>query len=156
MLPLFAALVLIGQPSAPSDNFKPRRTATVFSTVGQSEWCPAGNVWLDLSTGEYTFTARAPRRTCHDPLLERPTRKGRLHPARLTALRSNHQRAQAEGLDACQDGREGRIIVSNGGKQILVLTSGVGATAAPDKLGCWTEAALSFHRALGDTFPSPR
>ncbi len=156
MLRLLAALTLTGQPAAPPDNFGPGRTATVFSTVGQSEWCPAGNVWLDLSTGEYIFTARASRLICSKPDLERPSRKGRLDPARLAALRSAYRRAQAEGLDDCRDGRRGRIVFSNGGPQILVLTSGARSTAAPDELGCWTEAAEVLHRTLSSSFPSPR
>ena len=156
MLALISAAMLIGQAAAPPERAWAGQTAMIFSTVGQSEWCPAGNVLLNLSNGEYSFTARAPRRTCSDPNLERPVRKGRLPIRRLAELRTAYLRAQAEGLNSCRNGGRGEVIVSNGGEQILTLTSGARSTSAPDELGCWTEAARGLHRALSDTFPSPR
>jgi hypothetical protein len=128
----------------------------IFDRWVRSEWCPAGNVLLDLSNGEYSFTARAPRRICSNPNLERPRSKGRLPTRRLAELRSAYVRAQAEGLDSCRNGRRGELIISNGGEQILTLTSGTRSTSAPDELGCWTGAALALHRALSEIFPSPR
>ncbi len=156
MLALLAAASLMGQTPAQAQTSFAGRTATVFSSVGQSEWCPAGNLWLDLSSGEYRFTARAPRLICSTPNLERPVRKGRLDRRRLAGLRLLYGRAQAEGLDLCRDGRRGDIVISNGGVQVLVLTTGARSMVAPEELGCWTKAADALHRALNDNFPSPR
>ena len=156
MLAILMAGSLLGEPATPSDRSLTGRTALVFSTVGQSEWCPAGSLLLDLSSGEYKFTARASRPLCSNPNLERPVQRGRLDSERLEELQSSHRRAQAEGLDSCRNGRRGEVVVSNGGERILVLTSGAGSMAAPDELGCWTDAARALHQALSDAFPSPR
>lgn len=155
MLTLLTAAMLFGQPASPQNIVIPGLAGTIFSTIGHSEWCPAGNVGLDLSTGDYAFTARAARRACNNRDLQRPVVRGRLDAARLAAVQQAYRRALTEGLDVCRDGgRPQRIVVSNGGKPILVLTSGVGTTAAPDDLSCWSEAGLALQRTLADTFPS--
>lgn len=156
MLAILMAASLLGQPATPADSSLKGRTALVFSTVGQSEWCPAGSLLLDLSSGEYSFTARASRTICSNPDLERPVKVGRLESRHLQELQVAYRRAQVEGLDSCREGRRGEVVVSNGGDQILVLTSGARSIAAPDELGCWTDAARALHQALSDAFPSPR
>jgi hypothetical protein len=131
-------------------------TAQVFSTVGHSEWCPAGNVTLDLRTGRYALTPTAPRRVCENVGLERPVRKGRLAGRRLTAVRAAYLRVLSEGLESpvCQAGRRPQdyIVVSNGGTPILVVTSGRGSLSAPDELTCWSEAASGLHDILDEAF----
>ncbi len=155
MLTLFTALMLVGQPPVLQGMLIAAQPATVFATVGHSEWCPAGNVGLDLSTGEHAFTATAPRQSCNDRDLKRPVLKLRLEGARLASVQQAYRRAQIEGLDACRDGkRPQKIVVSNGGTPILVLTSGAESKAAPDSYSCWSEAALQLHRALDDTVRS--
>jgi hypothetical protein len=155
MIPLLAAL-LIGQLMEPDGAFLPGRTAIVFSTAGHSEWCPAGNVTLDLGTGRYTLTVTAPRRLCGRPDLERPIRTGRLDAAPLATIRSAYRLAAKEGLDGCDNGSPTTIIVSNGGTPVVVLTSGAGTMAAPDDLSCWSGSAHALHRALEDAFSSFR
>src|SRR4051812_12717904 len=54
------------------------RTAWVFATIGHSEWCPPGNVRLDLVTGLYAVTGRAARPVCGRRGLERPVVTARL------------------------------------------------------------------------------
>jgi len=133
------------------------RTAVILGTVGQSEWCPAGAARVDLETGEYAFTPRAPRAVCQAPDLERPTVEGRLDASRLRALQQAFQRTITEGLNACRGGRRpDEVIISNGGLHVLVVTTGQAMDAAPTELSCWTAAAWALHDLLDETFPSPR
>ena len=157
MFPLLVSLLLAAQPAPAAEAAASGRTQWLFATVGQSEWCPAGNVRLDLRTGRYAFTARAPRRTCHAPGLERPIVTGRLTGARLAAIRAAAAPIWREGLDdpACRDGRRPqRIVVSNGGTQVLVMTDGRGTLSAPDDLSCWSAAAYDLHARLDEAFRS--
>lgn len=133
------------------------RTAFVFGTVGQSEWCPAGNVKVDLATGEYAFTARASRSVCQNLGLERPVVEGRLAAAQISALNQSFERVGEQGLNACQGGRRPTdVIISNGGLHVLVVTNGQATDSAPSDLSCWTEAAWELHGLLDATFPSSR
>ncbi|MFN3945856.1 MAG: hypothetical protein ACK4K7_13110 [Allosphingosinicella sp.] len=156
MLSILASLVLAAQAPAPVDAATGQRIATLFSTIHQSEWCPAGNVHLDLATGEYRLTAGAPRAVCNDAGRERPALAGALEPAALTEIRRAFDRAGADGLNACSGGTPPRIIVGNGGARILVLTDGRGSTAAPDRIRCWTDAAVALHDALETAFRAAR
>ncbi|MGZ9100424.1 MAG: hypothetical protein ACXW3O_12035 [Brevundimonas sp.] len=143
--------------TAPPTVVDHRRTAVVLGTVGQSEWCPAGNVRVDLETGEYALTARAPRAVCQDLDLERPIVEGRLDGSRLRALQQAFQRTITDGLNDCRGGRHpDEIIISNGGLRVLVVTHGRATDAAPTDLSCWTEAARALHDLLDETFPSSR
>ena len=158
MLALFASLLAAAQFGQPPAVFGRDATALLFSTVGQSEWCPAGHVRLDLRTGRYAHTPTASRLICNNPQLQRPVRTGRLSGDSLAAVRSAFRRVQAEGLknDACRDGRRPEaIIISNGGPRIMVLTHGTRSEAAPDDLSCWTQAAHSLHQLLERQFPAP-
>jgi len=153
MLSLLASLMLFAASPPVAD---PSGTAVVFATVGESEWCPAGNVRVDLRTGDYAFTATAPRAVCQDATLERPVSEGRLDESRLRALRQDFQRAVGDGLNVCRNGRAPHdIIISNGGLHVLVVTDGRRTDAAPTDLSCWTEAAVSLHDRLYDTFARP-
>src|SRR4051794_6834026 len=122
MLLVLAASIAATQP-APSPSVPTLgRTAWVFSTVGHSEWCPAGNVILDLRTGRYTLTPRASRRVCNDATFERPVEKGRLGLDQLAAVRSAYLRGQTEGLTVCRYGEQPKtVVISNGGVPILIL-----------------------------------
>ena len=159
MTPLIAALLAASQPSPPANVAALGRTAWLFATVQHSEWCPAGNVRLDLQTGRYAFTARAPRRVCQQAGFERPVAAGRLAPGRLAAIRAAAARVLTEGFvhpECANGGRRREIVVDNGGIPVLVLTNGAGTAAAPDDLGCWSDAANALHASLDDAFPSPR
>jgi len=144
---ILPALALLGATPAPPP-------ATIFATIGHSEWCPAGNVQLDLATGDYALTPRAARAVCQDVDLVRPVRRGRLDAAPLAAIRAAYVRAQAEGLDACRRGDHQEHVISNGGTPILVLTSGARTIAAPRELNCWSRAASALHKALDVPFAS--
>jgi hypothetical protein len=157
MLTLIAALAAASQSAPPAETAFPHRTAWIVSTVGHSEWCPAGNVRLDLTSGRYALTARAARRVCNDAGLERPVTMGTLDAERLAAVRAAYLRVLAEGVEtpACEEGgRPERIIVSNGGAQILVLATGAEQRAAPDDLSCWSDAALALHDTVDEAFSS--
>jgi hypothetical protein len=154
MLSLLAAL-LAAQPAPLAPVTTIRGTAWVFATVGGSEWCPAGNVRLDLRTGHYSHVPTAPRRICGQPGIERPVRVGNLRGEQLEAARSAWRRAQSEGLGrpACRDGRRSDVIVvDNGPRQILLLTSGAESRSAPEDRSCWSEAAAAFHEQLRRIF----
>lgn len=130
-------------------------TASIFSTIEQSEWCPAGTVRLNLQNGRYELTPRANRRVCTEADLERPTSRGQLGRTNLAILRAAYSRARAEGLldESCRNGGQSdTIVVSNGGQRILVLTSGMGSEAAPDNLACWSKPAKVLHDLLDKTF----
>ena len=132
-------------------------TAVVFGTVGHSEWCHAGNVRVDLETGRYALTHRAPRAVCQDAGLERPISEGRLDVAQLRALEQAFQRAVRHGLNDCRAGaRPDDVIVSNGGVPVLVVTDGRGTASAPTELNCWSDAGRALHRLLDATFPPSR
>ena len=133
------------------------RTAWAFSTVGQSEWCPAGNVMLDLRTGHYELTPRAPRSVCNKPALQRPIRRGTLSARQLAPLRAAYLRALREGLEkpVCQGGglpESTEVIIDNGGLRVLVVTDGSRSISAPDALGCWTHAAMDLKDLLDRVF----
>ena len=157
MLTAFAALVAASQAAPPPNSLDLGRTAWIVATVGHSEWCPAGNVRLDLISGRYAFTPRAARRVCNDSGLERPVNLGRLDTQRLAAVRAAYLRVWGEGLEssACQEGRRPEsIIISNGGTPILVLATGGMTVSAPDDLSCWTEAAWALQDELDEAFSS--
>jgi hypothetical protein len=156
MFSFLTAFMAVAQPQATSTSTDISGTAWVFSTIAHSEWCPAGNVMLDLRTGQYTLTARAARRVCNDAGLERPTTRGRLQANQLAAVRAAYLRATTEGLEnpECQPGRRlNKFVISNGGTPVLVLTSGRGTLAAPGELSCWSDAADALHKALDHAFP---
>ena len=152
MLLLAAALAAVQPVPPPALG----RTAWIFSTVHHSEWCPAGNVRLDLRTGMFAVTPGAPRRLCHKPGLERPVSEGRLSGGTLMAVRAAYLQALGQGLDnpACRDGKRPQdyVVISNGGTPILVVTNGMGSLAAPDDLTCWSHAANALHETLEETF----
>lgn len=157
MLSLAAALLAASQPAPSSATVALGRTAWVFSTVGHSEFCPPGHVRLDLTTGRYALTARAPRRVCNEARLERPVSMGRLGAGRLAAVRAAYLRILTEGFmsRACRNGeRREEIVVNNGGTPILVLATGAETGSAPDDLGCWSDAASALHHVLDDAFRS--
>jgi hypothetical protein len=151
MVPLLAALIATFEPTvAPLGG-----TAWIFATVGHSEFCPAGNVTVDVRTGRYTLTARAARRVCNDVRLERPARQGTLSPQKLAAVRTAYQRVLSEGLESqvCQEGgRPQDLVISNGSTPILVLTNGRASHSAPGDVGCWSEATTALHDALDRVF----
>jgi hypothetical protein len=159
MLLIAATLLAASQPASELNGQPLGQTAQIFSTVGHSEFCPAGNVRLDLRTGQYAFTARAPRRVCNNMRLERPSTTGTLDAQRLAALRAAFQRVLNEGISsvACREGRRPRdiIMITNGGIPILVLTTGSETMSASTDLICWSDAANSLHAALEEAFPSP-
>jgi len=150
MVGIVAALMLLAQPagagmaSAPAD-------PVIFATVGHSEWCPAGNVQLDLGTGDYTLTPRAARAVCSDPELARPVLRGKLEATRLSAIREAWDHARKDGLNICRRGESGGVI-SNAGTPIMVLTSGVRTIAAPQEYGCWSKAGSALYRAIDESF----
>jgi hypothetical protein len=151
------ALVAAAQPPTPPEPPRLGRTAWIFVTIDHSEWCPAGNVTVDLRTGLYSVTRGAPRRVCHDARLERPILKGRLGGEKLRRLRAAYLRVFAEDVESplCRDGgHPEEITISNGGTPVLVATSGAISLSAPDDLSCWSEAATALHEALDQVFGS--
>jgi hypothetical protein len=157
---LLAAALAATQPAPPAPDAAPGRTAWLVATIGHSEWCPAGNVRLDLATGRYQVTATAPRRSCGTPGLERPVRSGVLAGPRLRDARAAFRRAAGEGLTsrACRDGGQPeQIVISNGGDRIMLVTNGARAEAAPENQSCWSPAATALHDWLDRQFAtSPR
>lgn len=129
------------------------RSASVFATVGHSEWCPPGTVRLDLGTGRYTVTAPRTWRTCRRPPYRSRVRTGALAADALAGVRAAYQVAVSEGLGtpACHGG----IVVGNGGIPSLRLTSSGRTMAPPDDASCWSHAAWRLQRLLNSLF-NPR
>jgi hypothetical protein len=117
-------------------------------------------VRIDLQTGTYALTDRAPQGICHQVGLERPVTTGRLAGARLAAIRAAAARVLTEGFahPSCRGGpRRDEIVVSNAGTPVLVLTNGAGTAAAPDDLTCWSAAASAFYASIEEALrPVPR
>lgn len=112
----------------------PAGSEWLVATIGHSEWCPAGNVRLDLDTGRYALVATAARRECSNPRGGRRLEQGRLDGRRLTPIRAAYLRAMSDGLrrQGCYTSRDGEIIVSNSGTPVLVATNGSRTFSAPD------------------------
>lgn len=147
----------VSQPAPASTVDLLGRSAWLFATVDHSEWCPAGNVWLDLRSGRYAYTAGVAQRICHQPGLERPVRTGRLPRGQLAAIRAAAARARTEGFihPSCRGGPpRDEIDISNGGTPVLVLTNGTGTRSAPDDLNCWSEATSALCGWLDQAFQS--
>ena len=153
MLTLLAAVAAMMQlpPRAASLG----QTTWIFSTIGHSEFCNPGYVRIDLRTGRYSITARAPRPICDERGLERPVRSGILGNEGLGKLRTAYQRVLAEGLEnpVCRSGGKPQdVIISNGGTPILLVATGRAVGSAPDDLTCWSKSATALHDALDDVF----
>ncbi|MEA3014953.1 MAG: hypothetical protein QOD42_3498 [Sphingomonadales bacterium] len=136
----------------------PGRSASVFATVGHSEWCPAGTVRLDIGTGRYTVTAPRTWRTCRRPPYRSRVRTAVLAGGDLAAVRAAYRSAVSEGLDnpACRGGvRPDEVVIGNGGMPSLRLTRGGRTLSPPDGLTCWSTAARRLHRIL-ETMFNPR
>jgi hypothetical protein len=159
MLPILIALAAAAQPAPAPPPPTIGRTAWIFSTIEHSEWCPAGNVRLDLRTGRYELTHGASRRICSDRNLQRPVASGTLTAPRLADLRAAYLRALNEGLEdpVCRDGgRPARIVISNGGNAILVVASGSRTVSPPENRSCWSEAANALRSLLDHQFRAER
>jgi len=153
MLTLLAALVAATQ--SPPKAVSLGQTAWIFSTIGHSEFCNPGHVRLDLRSGRYSLTARAPRSVCNKKGLKRPVRSGTLRDHSLGKLRAAYQDVLVEGLEnpVCRSGGKPQdIIISNGGTPILLLATGRAVASAPDDLTCWSKSATALHEALDDAF----
>ena len=154
---LLAATLAVVQPGSATNPETLGRTAWIFATIGHSEFCPPGDVMIDLRSGRYSLTARAPRRICERRDLERPVRKGRLVYTSLARLRSAYLRVLAEGLDDADCHKPKgpgpqMIVINNGGTPTMVLATGRETGAAPDDLNCWSKAATALHDVLDEVF----
>lgn len=131
-------------------------TAWIVATVDHSEWCPAGNVRLDLVTGDYDYTPGLGRlRVCNDANVQRPVQHGKLEQEKLFAIQAKYREALAEGLKRkiCRDGGQpDEIVIANGGVPILVMATGGRTASAPDDLVCWSQAAEALETALDEAF----
>ncbi|HMG47198.1 MAG TPA: hypothetical protein VK614_07035 [Allosphingosinicella sp.] len=130
-------------------------SASVFTTVGHSEWCPPGTVRLNLGAGRYAVRAPRTWRACRRPAFPTRVRTAVLAADELAAVRAAYQRAASEGLahPACRNGgRPERIVISNGGTPILRLTERARTISPPRDRNCWSDAALRLHRLLNDMF----
>lgn len=150
----FAPLLLAAQ-AALAATPTPTSSVAIFSTVGHSEWCPAGTAYLDLRTGRYQLMPRAERSVCHKAGLERRVKEGTLSAGKLSAVRKAQEAIGAEGLTlkACREGRDPEeIVISNGGRVTMVISDALRTEAAPENQSCWTDAAWKLHEALERAF----
>jgi len=161
--PLFGLWVTLaaaapGPARASQREAGPRPSASIFATVGHSEWCPAGQVRLNLATGRYTVTAPRTWRTCRMPAFPRRVRTDVLAAADLIAVRAAYYGALSDGLEhpGCRgEGRRPLPVVSNGGLPSLRLANRARTISAPKEMHCWSAAARRLHRMLEDLF-APR
>lgn len=155
MVLLLVALLAASQPAQLIQPEVLGHARWIFSTIGHSEWCPPGNLRLDLQTGSYALTVRAPRPTCNKVDLERSVRTGTFSGESLARLRAASQRVVIEGMrnTDCRNGREPPgIVINNGGVPLIVLATGSGVAWTPDDLGCWSKGATALQAALDDAF----
>jgi hypothetical protein len=154
---VFAALAMVaGCIASPSRAAEPEdNTASVFATVGHSEWCPPGTVQLDLMTGRYTVTAPLTWRTCRRPPWARRTRTGVVPSLELIPLQVTYDMVTVEGLEHHQcrgRGRPEQIVVSNGRTPLMRLTDRGRTISAPNDRACWTGAASRLQCLLEAAF----
>jgi len=153
LLVAWAAVAAAAGATAPDTESS--RSASVFTTVGHSEWCPPGTVRLDLGTGRYTVRAPRSWRICRRPAYRSRIRTAVLAGGELATVRAAYRRVVSEGLEdpVCRNGgRPERFIISNGGTPILRVTSRGRTVAPPNDRNCWSDAALGLHRLLNDMF----
>ena len=144
-----AATIAAGPARAAEGEADP---ASVYATVGHSEWCPQGHVRLDLGTGRYRVTAPRTWRTCRRPAFRSRIRTGLLPADQLAAVREAYRAAMSRGLER----RDCRVVISNGGTPSLRITRRGQTVAAPANEGCWSEPALRLHQVLERLFDPPR
>lgn len=153
MIPAFLFILATAQLTGAANTDGLGASSLIMATVGHSEWCPAGDVRLELGSGRYLLTPRAPRATCNDPGLKRPTRRGALARPDLDRLRAAALRAQTEGMlnPDCRDGgKPQELVISNGGAPRLVLSTERGLFWASENLGCWSKAGRDLHKVLDE------
>lgn len=149
------ALIAAAAAAGPVHAFQRSGPASVFATIGHSEWCPPGTVRLDLASGRYTVRAPRTWRTCRRPLFPSRVSTATLDPDRLARVRAAWRDAVSEGLEspACRNGgRPEGIILSNGGEPSLRLADRGRALVPPRDVNCWSAAAWRLHRLLEDLF----
>jgi hypothetical protein len=152
MLSLLLLLASTVLAPAPNSSEEPR---LIIATVGHSEWCPPGDVNLDLKTGRYFLVPRGPRESCNERDHPRAARQGVLRGEALERIRSASLRVDAVGAlnPDCRDGGKPRdLVTSNGGTPRLALSTAAAVIRAPDDLSCWSGAVNQLHRILEDVF----
>jgi hypothetical protein len=127
-------------------------SGAAFALIDSNEWCPGGSVYLDLSTGSFMLYRRSPRPACTDPKLELAVEHGILRAAALKQMRAAYAKARRAGLrrPKCD------MIVSNGGREALVITAPNFSDTTPEELGCWSGEATALHDAFLDVFGEQR
>lgn len=143
---LMIAAAMGASPSRAAD--READPASVFATVGHSEWCPQGHVRLDLATGRYRVTAPWTWRTCRRPAFRSRIRTGLLPADQLAAVREAYRHALSQGLER----RDCRVVINNGGTPVLRITRRGRTIAAPREEGCWSDPALGLHQVLERLF----
>ncbi len=157
----FAALTAVAGASVPAGAAERAigEPVSIFATIGHSEWCPRGNVRLELTTGRYRVTAPRTWRTCRRPPFRRRVSAGVLAPADLGSVILAFQRVRNEGLEqpACRNGGQPEVVyLSNGGDPTLRLTSLGRTLSPPGNRSCWSDAAWGLHRLLEELFDPRR
>ncbi len=127
-------------------------SGTIFALLDKNEWCPGGSVFLDLNSGSYVLHPRLERSACADNSTVAVIEKGRVSGQVLKRVRSEFADASRLGLrkNECQ------IVISNGGPEILVLSSPVFSDITPENEGCWSAEAVILHQTLFDLFGRQR
>ncbi len=156
---IFTTLTIVAASAAsPSPAFgREPYSASVFATVGHSEWCRPGTVQLDLMTGRYTVTAPRTWRSCRRPAWAARTKTGVLTSLERVSIQVTFENAIGFGLEhpLCRGGgRPEQTVVSNGGRRIMRLTERGRTTVAPNDQSCWTGAASRL-QCLLDILASP-
>lgn len=89
-----------------------------------------------------------PRRAapaCKDAKTRAPVERGKLSEETLQLfLRPAYTNARSAGLrrDRCSG------LISNGGREVLVISEPAFSAATPEEEGCWSREALALHRKL--------
>jgi hypothetical protein len=154
MIPLLTFLAAMQSAASPMITKLPR-TAWVFSTIGHSEFCAAGDVAIDLQTGKYTLTKRAPRRICDQADIERPVTNGRLTGQGLARIRAAFLSAIKDGLEQSPEPLPKGyydLIIMNSGTPTLVVKTARATRSAPDDINRWSGAATQLHDTLDAEF----
>jgi hypothetical protein len=146
---LLALALIAGQPLAAQGDSS---VGTVFALIDSNEWCPGGSVHVDLETGSFVLYPRIARIDCYNPDARARVERGELSANDLRRLRSDSRKAQRQGLtrEPCE------MMMSNGGREALVITGPAFSDMTPEKEGCWSDAAVALHKTLFELFGEQR
>lgn len=89
---------------------------------------------------------------CTDPNLRLAVEEGTLEAAVLAEMRGAYAKARSAGLRRAKCD----MLISNGGREALVITAPNFSDTTPEEQGCWSGEAMALHDAFLRVFGEQR